>query len=227
MITQQQPISYATPVHTKVPRNIFIIGVVLIFTGDLTLGLSVSIFGELQIKWVPINQHGLSVLISVWIVVTGVLALYICRNSQSQRLVAIYRIIAMIGVILTFIAAVASAVGFVVYLTCQRKTRYDSAHRYVYSYFPEIHCNKNRYYGIIVHGVLFVLHFLQILFLIAAAVFGFELDQPGQPANPQIFQIVQQPTVPQTNMFVQDLEMTKPQQHQNIPHYAATNDTTN
>ncbi|XP_057297372.1 uncharacterized protein LOC130627509 isoform X2 [Hydractinia symbiolongicarpus] len=113
MITQQQPISYATPVHTKVPRNIFIIGVVLIFTGDLTLGLSVSIFGELQIKWVPINQHGLSVLISVWIVVTGVLALYICRNSQSQRLVAIYRIIAMIGVILTFIAAVASAVGFV------------------------------------------------------------------------------------------------------------------
>lgn len=85
----------------------------MIFTGDLTFGLGVSIYEELQIKGVPINQHGLSVLISIWIVVTGVLALYIRRNSQSQRLVAIYRIIAMIGVILTFIAAVASAVGFV------------------------------------------------------------------------------------------------------------------
>ncbi|XP_057311182.1 uncharacterized protein LOC130649014 isoform X1 [Hydractinia symbiolongicarpus] len=200
-MTTQQPTIVNSALRTKRLRIISKLGNVLIIAGVLTFGFSVSMYGALRIKDVPINQHHTSLIASFWIIATGILAVCTRPKSQGRGLVGTFNAFAITSIILAFLAFGTSVAGVVMYAKCGRRS-------------PK-NCRKSPDYGNVVYALLLALHLLEMAISIAATVYGFKVynccsHRSGQESNAQMFQATSRDTVFQNTMAPQ------PQQNQTL-----------
>ncbi|XP_057311183.1 uncharacterized protein LOC130649014 isoform X2 [Hydractinia symbiolongicarpus] len=160
-MTTQQPTIVNSALRTKRLRIISKLGNVLIIAGVLTFGFSVSMYGALRIKDVPINQHHTSLIASFWIIATGILAVCTRPKSQGRGLVGTFNAFAITSIILAFLAFGTSVAGVVMYAKCGRRS-------------PK-NCRKSPDYGNVVYALLLALHLLEMAISIAATVYGFKV----------------------------------------------------
>ncbi|XP_057311253.1 uncharacterized protein LOC130649069 [Hydractinia symbiolongicarpus] len=213
-MTNQQPTIVNAAVRTKRLRIISILGIVLITTGVLTLGFSVSVYGALRTKDAPLNQHHTSVLASLWIIATGILAVCINCRTHSKGLVGTLNAFVITAIVFTFVAVATSVAGVVTYAECKKISNWSGRIGF-YEYYEDKICSKNHDYGEIVYAMLLALHLLQMANSIAATVYGFKIynccsQNAGQESNTQMFQAASRDTVFQNTMAPQ------PQQNQKL-----------